>query len=186
LQAVVDSEYLFQDIWVGWPGSVHDSRVLKNSGVYKSLKNDRSLDAHSVNINGVRIPHFLIGDSAYPLKPFLLKPYTHSASLSENEKTFNYRLSRARTVVENAFGRLKARWRRLTKRNDMNIENVPHVVAACCILHNICEIHGDTFNDNWLVDDTLEQPTTSSTIERPARDNQGCVIRDALVTHFST
>jgi len=38
LQAVVDSEYLFQDICVGWPGSVNDSRVLKNSGIYKSLK----------------------------------------------------------------------------------------------------------------------------------------------------
>jgi len=66
----------------------------------------------------------------------------------------------------------------------MNIENV-HVMAACCILHNICEIHGDTFNDNWSVDDTLEQPISSSTTEMPARNNQGSEIRDALVTHFS-
>ena len=42
----------------------------------------------------------------------------------------------------------------------MDVENVPHIVAACCILHNVCEIHGDTFNEVWIadVDDTLEQP----------------------------
>ena len=46
-----------------------------------------------------------------------------------------------------AFGRLKARWRRLYKKIDMHINNVPNVVLACCILHNICEIHGDEFNE---------------------------------------
>ena len=45
-------------------------------------------------------------------------------------------------MVENAFGRLKARWRHLIKQNDMAVKNVPKVVTACCILHNICEIHG--------------------------------------------
>ena len=182
LQAVVDSEYLFQDICIGWPGSVHDARVLKNSGIYKRLKNDRNLSESSVSLEGVEIPYFLIGDSAYPLKSFLLKPFTHSTSLSESQKTFNYRLSRARIVVENAFGRLKGRWRRLTKRNDMNVENVPHVVAACCVLHNVCEIHGDTFNENWSFDD--EQPSATVT-ETSAGSNQGSAIRDALVTHFS-
>ena len=44
----------------------------------------------------------------------------------------------------------------------MNVENVPHIVSACCILHNVCEIHGDTFNEAWIadIDDTLEQPAT--------------------------
>jgi len=65
-----------------WPRSVHDSRVLKNSGIYALLRNDRNLDAHSVNIHGVRILHFLIGNSAYPLEPVLLKPFTNSPSLS--------------------------------------------------------------------------------------------------------
>jgi len=40
LQAVVDSEYLFMDICVDWPGSVHDSCVLKNSGIYALLRNE--------------------------------------------------------------------------------------------------------------------------------------------------
>ena len=38
------------------------------------------------------------------------------------------------------------------KQNDMHIENVLNVVGAHCVLHNICEIHNDTFNEEWLQD----------------------------------
>jgi len=46
------------------------------------------------------------------------------------------------------------------KRNYMNVENVPHVINAACILHNICEIHGEHFNDKWLQngEDVYDQP----------------------------
>ena len=37
--------------------------------------------------------------------------------------------------------------------------SVPHVIAACCVLHNICEVHGDSFNEEWLEEsDVLDQP----------------------------
>lgn len=61
-------------------------------------------------------------------------------------------MSRARIVTENAFGHLKARWRHLAKQNDTEVKRVPYVVAACCILHNICEIHGEEFDENWLLE----------------------------------
>lgn len=79
-----------------------------------------------------------------------MKPFCQSSELTTEQKTFHYRLSKARIVVENAFGRLKARWRRLIKQNDMAVKNVPKVIAACCILHNICEIHGEVFDEKWL------------------------------------
>jgi len=66
--------------------------------------------------------------------------------------------------VEIAFGRLKARWKRLIKQNDMVVRKVPNVIAAACVLHNMCEIHGDTFPST----------TTGST-----------TIREALIYHFS-
>ena len=72
-----------------------------------------------------------------------MKPFAHNMVLSFAQRNFNYHVSRARIVVENAFGRLKARWRRLQKQNDMAVTNVLHAIHACCILHNICEIRAE-------------------------------------------
>ena len=55
----------------------------------------------------------------------------------------------------------------------MDITNVPYIIAACCVLNNICKIHGEAFNEEWLQDD-LDQPndheldnaTSSSTCGR--------------------
>ena len=105
----------------------------------------------------------LIGDSAYPINAWLMKPFCNNPSLTPQQKRYNYRLSRARTVVENAFGRLKGRWRRLMKRNDMHTKHIPVVISACCILHNLCEVHGESFNDAWLLQECeFEQPTAPS------------------------
>ena len=42
------------------------------------------------------------------------------------------------------------------KKIDSTTEHIPTVISACCILHNICEIHGEAFNEAWLheVDDS--------------------------------
>ena len=100
----------------------------------------------------------LVGDSGYPLTPWLIKPYAFNNSLTPEQKHLNYWLSRARIVMENAFGRLKVRWRRLLKQNDMQINNTVKVVIDCCILHNMYEIHGETFVDEWM--NELESSTT--------------------------
>ena len=46
------------------------------------------------------------------------------------------------------------------KKIDMDIQNVSDTVAACCVLHNMSEIHRDTFNENWLEENDidLQQP----------------------------
>ena len=65
------------------------------------------------DLKGVNVPVLLVGDSSYPLTTWLMKPYAFRGNLTHDQKHFNYRLSRARIVTENAFGRLKARWQRL-------------------------------------------------------------------------
>ena len=115
---------------------------------------------------------------------WLMKPFAHNTQLTSSEKIFNYKLSRARIVVENAFGRLKARWRRLLKRNDMSLSNIPTVVAACCILHNVCEVHGERFNDQWLEPlSELPQPPTAS--HHDDSTDAPKEIRNTLIHHFS-
>jgi len=105
VQAVVDHNCLFRNICVGWPGSVHDARLFANSLLYNKIE---ILQGTSLQFRGNEILTLLVGDSAYPIKPWLMKPFPHSPSLSGQQKRFNHRLSRARVVVEITFGRLKS------------------------------------------------------------------------------
>lgn len=186
IQAVVDHNYLFRDICVGWPGSVHDARVLVNSAIHSKGNKREIMSGNEIRLNGTKIPLFLVGDSAYPICTWLMKPFPFSANLTPAQRSYNYHLSSARIVTENAFGRLKARWRRLYKRNDMNIEKVPCIITACCILHNICEVHKDSFNEHWLQIPANVNPQPPRTSHASTRSNQEAKdIRDALVQYFA-
>ena len=113
------------NIMVGWPGSVHDAGVLSKSQLYPRVTNKEVLNTNSCNIMGKDVLPFLLGDSAYPLSLWLMKPFPHNSALTSSQQTFNCRLSRERIVVENAFRHMKARWRQLMKQNDMDISRVP-------------------------------------------------------------
>ena len=70
------------------------------------------------------------------------------------------------------------------KRNDMNISNIPHVIAAACVLHNICEVHHEHFNDAWIqtVESEYDQPETAISRDTPTGPPQN--VRNALVEYF--
>ena len=79
-QAVVDHDYLFRDICIGWAGSVHDARVLVNSLLYKWVTEDGLLDdAESLMASGKQVPVCLI---AYPISIWLMKPFADNSTLS--------------------------------------------------------------------------------------------------------
>ena len=185
IQAVVDFRGIFIDVNIGWPGKVHDARVFANSTLYQKGSNGTLFPDWSQTINGISVPLLILGDPAYPLLPWLMKPYIENARSTPEERNFNYRHSRARMVVENAFGRLKGRWRCILKRADFHILNVPNVIASCVVLHNICESHGDLFQQEWVVinnhmhnqlGSTLSPPTTIRTTAMAIRN----AIKDSL------
>ena len=117
-----------------------------------------------------------------------MKPFSYSSDVTTQQHTYNYRRSRGKIVAENAFSLLKARWHKLMKRNDMYMHNIPVVAATACVLHNICEIHHDQFNDAWLVenDGHAQQPTTAFTDCHISTSDRSQQIRGALVTYFSS
>lgn len=119
---------------------MHDARVFSNSSVYTKGCSGELFQPQIVrNLSGVNVPLATLGDPAYPLLPWLMKPYVENENTPANQKFFNYRQSRARMVVENAFGRLKGRWRCLLKQMDFHLTNVPAVVGSCVVIHNMCE-----------------------------------------------
>ena len=77
----------------------------------------------------MRVPHLIVGDSAYALSDWLMKPYTDNGNLMREQVNFNKILSMTRVVVENAYGRLKGRFRSIAKRLDLNVENVCLVIG---------------------------------------------------------
>ena len=85
-------------------------------------------------------PYFLLGDDAFALKTTLMKPYPlrqDGRSLGHERRIFNYRLSRARRIVENAFGIMAARWRVLHTCIQTSANNAELIVRACICLHNL-------------------------------------------------
>ena len=143
----MDHEYRFWTINVGWLGWVHDACVFTISELFENGQVGTLLAFSPRLIHGANVPLLILADPAYPLLPWLMKPYVQRGNLSVAAKNFNYRLSRARIVVKNAFRRLKRHWHCLLKRNDAATEDVPTIILECSVFHNICEVHKEQFDD---------------------------------------
>ena len=84
--------------------------------------------------------YFFIGDDAFPLKTWLMKPYTRATIDDDEQRIFNYRLCRARRLVENAFGILANRFQFLLGTCSQPPGTVTKMVLAACCLHNLMRI----------------------------------------------
>ena len=129
LTAVCDHNYRFTFVSAGFPGSLHDQRALRLSDLWDFINSEQDSQIFPSGY------YHILGDSAYKLMEHLLVPFKNNGRLNIQQKRFNKELSRARIVIENAFGWLKNRFRRL-KFVHAHTEKVPLIVTACCVLHN--------------------------------------------------
>ena len=113
LLAVCDAHYQFIVVDVGDTGRHSDGGVLSNSEFGAALEaNSLSLPPKKPLGKSLStpIPFVIVGDAAVPLKQNMMRPYP-GRNLPEPQAVFNYRLSRARCIIENSFGILASRWR---------------------------------------------------------------------------
>uniref|UniRef100_A0A3Q3IBX1 DDE Tnp4 domain-containing protein n=1 Tax=Monopterus albus TaxID=43700 RepID=A0A3Q3IBX1_MONAL len=169
LQAITDHQGQFLDIFVGFPRSVHDARVLKNSPVY----------------TGKLYPpagKCLLGDGGYPClrAPIcLITPYREPVQ-NPIQARFNTKHCRARSIVERAFGMLKTRWRSIFfKALEVSPAFVADVVACCAVLHNLCLLNGDIVIPEMVEDhgdDPPEPQNTGASTGDDVRDNLAAAV----------
>ena len=141
LMALVDSGYRFLYVNVGQPGSNSDGGIFNNSVLCSNILNNRAglPDPEPLPHDNCPLEYHIIGDDAFALRTWLMKPFSRRA-MSKKEQIFNYRMSRARRTVENAFGILAARFRCLLTPLEMHEERAKYIILGCCTLHNMfCE-----------------------------------------------
>lgn len=138
LQGIVDHRMRFRDVVTGWPGKMDDSSIFRNSNFYKLCDQGERLNGKSLEISkGVEINEYIIGDSSYPLLPFLMTPFEGN-ELSEIRAEFNRRHNETLKVGRRAMARLKDMWKIIQGvmwRPDKH--KLPRIILVCCLLHNI-------------------------------------------------
>ena len=77
VQVIVDHNYLFHDICMGWPGSVHNVREFVNSAIYKKITEDDILGGMDCTMDAYQVALCIVGDSAYPIQTWLMKPFSN-------------------------------------------------------------------------------------------------------------
>ncbi|KAL9263752.1 ANTAGONIST OF LIKE HETEROCHROMATIN PROTEIN 1-like protein [Drosera capensis] len=129
VQGVVDDKGTFTDVCIGWPGSLPDDQVLEKSALFQRATRGLLKDV------------WLVGNSGYPLLDWVLVPYTDQRTWTQH--AFNEKVGDVQSVAKEAFAKLKARWGCLQKRTEVKLQDLPVVLGACCVLHNICEMRNE-------------------------------------------
>nr|XP_043627666.1 protein ANTAGONIST OF LIKE HETEROCHROMATIN PROTEIN 1-like [Erigeron canadensis] len=162
VQGVVDPRGVFTDVCIGWPGSMPDDQVLEKSALFQRANNGLLKDV------------WVVGSSGYPLMDWVLVPYTQP-HLTWTQHAFNEKIGEIQRVAKDSFARLKGRWSCLQKRTEVKLQDLPVVLGACCVLHNICEIRNEEIEPELMIelmdDEMVPEIGLRSAIAMKARDS---------------
>ncbi|KAL4090672.1 hypothetical protein QTP88_025466 [Uroleucon formosanum] len=122
---------------VGANGRISDGGVLYYTKFWEQFQNRTlNIPPPSCLTNTIeKYPYVFLGDEAFSLQTYLMKPYSQH-DLTNKRHIFNYRLSRAHRVVENAFGILASRFGVFQKPINLEPDKASTITLACCYLHN--------------------------------------------------
>jgi hypothetical protein len=129
VEAICNAELKLLHIIARWPGSVHDSTIFNNSPLPVEFRIGQYGNC------------FLLGDSGYPCRPFLLTPLLHPANASQ--EAYNRAHILTRNTIERFFGVLKRRFPCLALGLRCQLNTVLLIIVASGVLHNICKLQND-------------------------------------------
>ncbi|KAM4018808.1 uncharacterized protein ACNLHF_006456 [Anomaloglossus baeobatrachus] len=183
LMAITDADYKFISVDIGAYGRSNDSQVFKMSPMGRRIYGNTFDFPPARPLPGTcepPMPFVFVADEAFQLSQHLLKPYA-SRGLTQTQKIYNYRLSRARRMVECSFGILTSKWRVLLTAINLNIETVDEIVKACVVLHNFVL----TKEPLSLDDQSLESTSLTDYTSPGFRSSVACsTIRDKYADYF--
>lgn len=187
LLAVVDARGYFMYIKSGLPGCVGDAAAWGACALKEYLERGDFFPSDCImQIGDVRVSPFLVGDSAFPLTHYMMKCYSGDPRQDTPSGKFNYSLIRTRRVVENAFGRLKMRFRALREARISDLELLPKLINLCCALHNIAQQRKDPFEEPWDESNNLAPADEQDEDVGGQHSRAASVIRDTLRDHVFT
>ncbi|XP_055908218.1 uncharacterized protein LOC129943037 isoform X1 [Eupeodes corollae] len=158
LMALCDADYAFLMCDVGAAGRQSDGGIFKNSEFGKKFYSNsiQIPPPRDVTDNFQCVPYVIVADDAFTLTENMLKPYS-KRNLTVEERIFNYRLSRARRVIENSFGILVAKWRIFRTSINAGLSLIEQIVQCCVCLHNWLRHHkGNQYIEPGLIDLDIE------------------------------
>ncbi|KAI4471415.1 hypothetical protein MML48_1g05754 [Holotrichia oblita] len=138
-QIVCDHRRKIRDIFVGYPGSVHDSRIFNASPLGQTLPIKCG-------------EQYIIGDSGYPCLKHLLTPFKDRGQLTRRHRNYNYMLSKNRYIIEHCFGILTQKFRQLYHLKLRSIPDCVHFIRACAVLHNLA------IDDHFIIEEVAVDP----------------------------
>ncbi|XP_068089692.1 putative nuclease HARBI1 isoform X2 [Hyperolius riggenbachi] len=171
VQMVCASDMRILNLVAGYPGSTHDSYILKHSSL------------HTILTSGNLPEGWILGDDAYPVTEWLLTPIKDPKTKAE--KNYNAAHKAAHSIIEHTFGSLKSRFRCLDRSGGVlqySPEKGAQIILACCILHNLAvsrNVHVDILDD-------LEAPPPVPPVSKEENTDAGKQARTRVINQFFT
>ena len=185
LLAVADANNRLLYIDVGSMGRFSDGGILTDSIFGQKLRSEQlNLPPDEPLCNGgPEIPYVLVGDEAFPLERHIMRAYPKD-KLTDSRRIFNYRLSRARQVIEHTFGLLATKWRVYRRPFECRVQLVDIIVKATCVLHNF-------LIENKYYNSTTREPLNTNqliplTHSGFTYSNDNFFIREEFCRYFNT